>query len=50
MDNFYKEFIFGIIERINMYMQIPTFYHISHQQGEFDVILMYITHDCILCF
>ena len=36
---FYKEFIFVIIQRINM--QISTFYHLCHQKREFDVILIY---------
>ena len=38
MDNFRKEFVFVIIERINL--QISAFHHICHQQREFDVILM----------
>ena len=41
MDNFYKEFIFVIIERINMH--ISTFCRICHQPREFDVISMYNT-------
>ena len=39
MVKFYREFIFGIIERINI--KISTFCHFCHQKREFDVILMY---------
>ena len=39
MVKFYKKFIFGIIEPINM--QISTFCCFCHQKKEFDVILIY---------
>ena len=41
MAKFYKEFVFVIIERINM--QISTFCHICDRKREFDVILMHNT-------
>ena len=39
MLKFYKEFIFGTVERINM--KISTFCHFCHQKGKVDIILMY---------
>ena len=41
MDNFYQEFMFVIIERINM--QISTFCHFCDRKRQFNVILMYGT-------
>ena len=43
---FLKEFIFGIIQRINM--QISIFCHFCHQKREFDIILMY--NMWMICF
>ena len=48
MHNFYQEFIFVTIERINM--QISTFYHVCHQKRKFDVILMYNTWFHVIIF
>ena len=45
---FLNEFIFGIIERINM--QISTFCHVCHQKTEFDVILMHNTRLHVIVF
>ena len=41
MVKFYQEFIFGIIERINMRMQISIFCHFFHHKKEFDVVLIH---------
>ena len=45
---FFKEFIFVIIECINM--QITTIYHFCNQKGEFDIILMYNTGLHVIAF
>ena len=48
MVKFYKEFIFVIIEGINM--QISTFCHFYAQKKEHDVILMYNTALYVIVF
>ena len=48
MKNFYKEFIFVVIERINT--QISTFRHFCDRKKQFAVILMYSTRFYVIVF